>query len=98
MPSEPEGTAGKGVGGGTQVDRRPWEAGLGCCGSWKARPGVSSVLRQACPWQGPGGDEAHLAGAGRGVEGVIGGFLLASASDHLHLEPGRGPEKTRNTG
>lgn len=90
MPSEPEGTAGEVGGGGTQADGRPCGGWPGVrVPGWKARPGVSSVLRQDClarAWR----DEAHLAwGCGRRVEGTIGGSA-ASASDHLHLGPGRG--------
>ena len=90
MPSEPEGAVGDWVGGGTQADGRPCGGWPGVrVPGWKARPGVSSVLRQDClarAWR----DEAHLAwGCGRRVEGTIGGSA-ASASDHLHLGPGRG--------
>lgn len=59
-----------------------------CVGSWpegQAQAEFGSVL----PGEGREG-EAHLAwGCGRRVEGTIRGSA-ASASDHLHLGPGRG--------
>lgn len=76
-------TAGEGLGGGTETEGNPGEAGLE--GQAQGEFGSEAVL----PGKGLEG-EAHLAwGCRRRVEGTIRGSA-ASASDHLHLGPGCG--------